>query len=181
MTEIDNIVTLSNVRLAFPQLFAAKAFEDGQTPRFTATFIIDPKEHTKVIAKVEKLAEALVFDKFNGKPPKKLTRPIIQDGNDKDYVGFEDKVFINAASKRRPVVIDRSKQPITEDDGIIYGGCYVNASVGLWVQNNQWGKAVNAELRGVQFVKDGEAFGAGAPVNVDSEFEELEPEEDYLG
>ena len=31
----------------------------------------------------------------------------------------------------------------------------------LWAQNNGYGKRINAQLDGVQFVRDGEAFGEG--------------------
>jgi hypothetical protein len=50
---------------------------------------------------------------------------------------------------------------LTEDDNVVYAGCYVNAIITLWVQNNSYGKRVNAQLDGVQFAKDGEPFGAG--------------------
>jgi len=46
-----------------------------------------------------------------------------------------------------------------EENGKPYAGCYVNMSIRLWAQDNQFGKRVNAQLRAVQFVKDGEAFG----------------------
>jgi hypothetical protein len=69
---------------------------------------------------------------------------------------YEGKMTIKASTKKRPLVIDRDKSPITEDDNIVYAGCYVNAIVTLWGQNNQFGKRVNAQLDGVQFVRDGE-------------------------
>jgi len=37
----------------------------------------------------------------------------------------------------------------------------------LWAQNNQYGKRINAQLDGVQFVRDGDPFGDGA-VGVDA-------------
>ena len=61
---------------------------------------------------------------------------------------------------------------VVEEDNIIYGGCYVNASISFWGQNNKWGKRVNANLYGIQFSKDGEPFGLG-PVDVSEDFDDI--------
>jgi hypothetical protein len=70
-------------------------------------------------------------------------------------------MVLKASTKRRPLVITRDKTPIVESDNIVYAGCYVNAIVSLWAQNNQYGKRINAQLDAVQFVRDGEPFGDG--------------------
>ena len=50
-----------------------------------------------------------------------------------------------------------------------YSGCYVNAVIEVWAQDNEHGKRLNARLKSVQFFKDGEAFGA-APSNPNEDF-----------
>jgi hypothetical protein len=45
----------------------------------------------------------------------------------------------------------------------MYGGCYVNAAVKPWVQDNQYGRGVRCELVALQFSKDGTPFGDGVP------------------
>ena len=67
----------------------------------------------------------------------------------------------------RPLVIDADKSPLTEQDGKPYSGCYVNASIELWAQDNNYGKRVNASLSGVQFFRDGDAFAGGRAADVD--------------
>jgi hypothetical protein len=52
----------------------------------------------------------------------------------------------------------------------------VNASIELWCQDNNYGKRINASLRGVQFLKDGEAFAGGGVANAD-EFDDLAADE----
>ena len=60
-----------------------------------------------------------------------------------------------------------------EADGLPYSGCYVNASIELWAQDNNYGKRINASLRGVQFYRDGDAVaGGGGPASED-EFDDL--------
>jgi len=82
--------------------------------------------------------------------------------------------FISAAAQEnaRPTVIDQNKSPLTVRDGKPYAGCYINASIDLWPQDNKYGKRINAQLRGVQFLRDGDAFSAGRPADSD-EFEEV--------
>ncbi|MDC5277565.1 DUF2815 family protein, partial [Acinetobacter baumannii] len=64
------------------------------------------------------------------------------------------------------------KTPLVQADGRPYAGCYVNAAIELWCQDNNYGKRINASLRGVQFLKDGEAF-AGGGVASEDDFEDL--------
>ena len=73
------------------------------------------------------------------------------------------------------MVVNRNKAAITEEDGVIYSGCYVNVS--LAAAGYTFGKVkkgVKAYLNGVQFVKDGERFGSDAL----SDFDDLGGDED---
>ena len=101
-------------------------------------------------------------------------RLCLHDGATKaSYQGFEGNLFVSSSSKLRPSVFDRNRVPLQPDDGKPYSGCYVNASIELWPQDSkQYGKRINAQLRGVQFVADGDAFAAGSAAS-DDEFEDL--------
>lgn len=166
------IITLPNVRLSFPHLFTPHAMEESQEPKFSATFLFDNVEHAALLDRIDAAIDRLALDEFK----KKITfKRCLRDGNEKSELeGYGDgKSFITASNKARPGVVDRRLNPIAESDGIIYAGCYVNATIRLWVQNNQWGKRVNAQLRAVQFLKDGDSFGAG-PVDPTQEFEAID-------
>ena len=96
------------------------------------------------------------------------------DGQGEVKEGYADMWVIGASEFVRPAVANRSGGPVVEGEPQApYGGSYVNATITLWTQNNKWGKRVNANLRGVQFVKDGDAFGR-APISAEDEFEALE-------
>lgn len=171
---------IKNVRLVFPQLFTAKAVKGEGDPAYSASFLIgkdDPQ--IKIInAAVEQVGK----DKWGAKWPQikkeieTKDRGILHDGDMKaTYSGFEGNLYINARNKVRPTVADRQRVTVTESDGVIYGGCYVNAIVDVWAQDNQFGKRINASLMGAQFVKDGEPFSGGGVASVD-DFEEIEEE-----
>lgn len=169
-TTDPNIIKLTNVRLSFPHLFTPHSMEEGQEKKFSATFLLDNEKHKALINQIEKQIERMAIDAFK----KKVSfKSCLRDGNDKiDLDGYEGCMFIPASRKTRPAVVDRDVNPVTEEDGVLYAGCYVNATIRLWVQDNKWGKRVNAELRAVQFVKDGESFGV-APVKAEDEFEQV--------
>ena len=68
-------------------------------------------------------------------------------------------------------------------DGRPYAGCIVNGQVDVWAQDNpEFGRRINAELTGVQFVRDGEAFSGGAPAKPDDfdDVADVGEEEDSL-
>lgn len=170
---------LNGVRLAFPVLFEAKSFE-GSDPAFSAALLIDPVKQKALIAQLQanmmKVAKEKWGDKADAiyKGIAAKDQLCLHDGDTKaEYDGFEGMMFVNTRSKVRPLTIDRDKSSLTEADGKPYGGCYVNASIEIWAMENQYGKRINAQIRGVQFEKDGDAFGAGGAADVD-EFDEIE-------
>ena len=101
----------------------------------------------------------------------------LRDGDAKSkYDGYAGMFYLAASNKVRPTVVNRRREPVQEgDQQAPYSGCYVYGSITLWLQNNSYGKKINANLRAVQFEKDGEAFGM-KPVNAEDEFEPLEGE-----
>lgn len=168
---MSSIVKVTNVRLAFPDLFEP----DAKYGRFGASFPIVPgSENAKALsAAILEVAKAKWGAKAEGilaqikakgdlgyqEAPKRNS-----EGN--IYDGFEDRHTLNASNKVRPQVIDRDTSPLTQADGKPYAGCYVDASIEFWAQDNSYGKKVNATLRWVQFRADGAAFAGGAPVNL---------------
>lgn len=172
-------IKLQNVRLSFPNLFKPKAINDGE-PKYGAAFLLNKKDDAAQIDLVRTTMRKIAGEKFGGeaKIPKGI-KACLHDGSEKDYDGYGDEVmFISASSSQRPTVVDRNRTPLTADDGRPYAGCYVNAVIRLWVQDNQFGKRVNAQLQGVQFVRDGEAFGE-KPFNAEEEFEEIADSADH--
>jgi len=171
---------LSNVRLAFPQLFKPTTFDGTGEPSYSASLILTAN-HPQLEA-IRAAQEAAGLEKWGAKwaaVKKELVikdKLALHDGDTKSqYDGFEGNFFLATRSKQsaRPTVIDRNKSPLTEADGRPYAGCFINCSVELWCQDNAFGKRINAQLRGVQFLRDGDSFGGGAPASSD-EFSSVE-------
>lgn len=168
---------LDNVRLAFPVLFEPRAVNGEGKPAFSASFLLDPADPQ--IKVINQAIEQVAREKWGAKADAILKqmraqdKVCLHDGDLKaNYDGFAGMLYLSARSTTRPLVIDRDKTPLTEQDGKPYAGCYVNASVELWAQDNNYGKRINASLRGVQFLRDGDAFAGGGAASKD-DFDDL--------
>ena len=170
-------IKLNNVRLSFPSLFRKAEFQ-GKAGKYEATFLLDKKAHADLIAKLD--AEIKEGIKSNFKTAKlPADKVCLKDGDEFEYDGYAGCMSFKASNGKRPMVIDKDKSPLTEDDERLYAGCYVNAIVELWYQNNQYGKRVNANLLGVQFFKDGEPFADGTSASED-DFDMFDDDDDGL-
>lgn len=158
-------IPLKNVRLSFPSIFKKASFK-GQEGKYEATFLLDKEKHADVIKLIrEEIAQKIATDLKGAKLG--ADKICLKDGEDVDYDGYAGCFSIKASNNKRPMVIDRDKTPLVEDDGKLYAGCYVNAIIELWAQNNEYGKRINANLLGVQFYADGEPFGDGVRASAD--------------
>lgn len=174
-------IQINDVRLSFPALFTPKPSDQG-SPKYGAAFLFAPDSDAR--KKIDEAIEATGKEKWGPKWPtikKSLVagqKLCLKDGDTKaQYAGYEGNFFINTSNVAAPRVVDRDVSIVlTERDGKPYGGCYVNASVDIWAQDNKYGQRINATLVAVQFVKDGDSFGGGARATGD-EFESLSTED----
>jgi len=176
-------IMLRNVRLSYEHIFNPSSFDDSQEPKYSATLIV-PKEHNDLQALRKALFEAgqeKFPAAFNGKAwPNGYTCALKdadkETNNDGEILAERNPEYagcyvVKADSTRRPVVIDRKKAAVTEADGVIYSGCYVNISMAAaGYEFGKVKKGVKCYLNGVQFVADGERFGSDAM----SDFDELD-------
>jgi hypothetical protein len=172
---------LNDVRLAFPNLFKATSprGSDGGAAAFSAAFLLAPTHPQIKAIKAEMLRVAT--EKWGAKAAATYKAMEAQDklalhnGDTKaEYDGFEGMLFVNSRNKTRPSVFDGKKVPVDEASGVVYGGCDVNAIVEFWAQDNDFGKRINAQLLGVQFLRDNDSFGGGAKAADEADFDEIE-------
>jgi hypothetical protein len=190
--ERPDVVVLTGVRLSFPKLWKAEQSTPDSKPKFGATFILDPETANGAanIKKIEAAIKKIKTDTWKDKAGKiydniETKRKAFCDGNDVTnaegdvYAGYEDMMVVKASNARRPQVLNRDKSPLTEEDGVIYGGCYVDAVVSFYsvTKKEQGGNGLFATLELVRYRKEGEAFGA-APIDADDYLDELDDDEE---
>lgn len=168
-------------RLSFEHIFQPDS-TNGSKPAYSATILI-PKNDPQ-IAKIRAAIKQTATDKWHERAPKILENIIrsnslcFRDGDDKSYDGYQDMMYITSRNAVRPTTFDRDVNPVVEADGIIYSGCYVRANIELWAQDNGNGKRINGKLLGVQFIRDGDRFGAGSGPSKASDFSVIKDEDD---
>lgn len=184
------IAILKNVRLSYPDIWKpGKPMNPGDTPKYGAQFIFDPDGDAAAVAKAALTASAQeVFgenwQRVVGAMEK--TKKCLRKGDDnltKDGAirdGYEGQLYLVARNKAKPLVIGGKKGSdgqfpvLTEEGGKPYGGCYVNVKVDIKAMKGreQIPNQIYATLLTIQFVSDGEAFGA-APGTAEG-FDEVE-------
>lgn len=171
-------VIIKGARGAFLNLWEPKQFNGTGEARCNGNFLLDPAKQKAEVDKVVAAIQEVAREKWGAKAPDVLKTLkakgdlCLHPGETKsEYDGFEGMVFVSAANKARPVVVDKDKTPLTQSDGKPYSGCYVNVSVDIWAQDNNFGKRINAKLLAVQFHADGDAFSGGEGYT-DDDFED---------
>ena len=166
-------ITLKEVVIAYAQgIFEARAPEQGGDPKYGAAFLF-PRDHSAV----KQLTDAVVTvakEKWGAKADENLKQlkaadrlPVHNGDTKPNSAGYPGKLYVNAANKIRPVVIDANKGALTAADGRPYSGAVVNVILDIWPQDNKFGKRINASLLGVQFVRDGEKLAGGSTATAD--------------
>ncbi len=181
---MSDIILLQNVRLSFPHLVEAHA--PGNNPnsvkKYSADFIMadDSAGMKQFKEKYAQMAMAKWGDNATN-----VMQMIASDrklrcygsGQDKidkktfkPYQGYDGMVYISAGRVDAPQMIQTDGTPVDAGNTMgyqqiarsLYGGCYVNAAIKPWLQDNTHGRGVRCDLIAIQFAADGDAFGEGA-------------------
>lgn len=180
-------VVMKDVRLSFPKLFEATQFKGTGALRFESAFLVDPESEAHKL--LEAAIEAVGKEKWGAKSASVIKR-VRSSKQTCCYVPGEmtgreenEGLFVltgNRKAKDGPVgLFDADKTPIKTDNGRIYGGCFVNASVDIWAQDGEY-TGIRCTLIAVQFARDGDAFGGTVAKSTGDEFEAIEMEDDLL-
>ena len=170
-------IKITNARLSFNSIFNAESKFEGTDPKFSAMLILDPRteEGKANLVNIKSTIRELEKEKLKGKELPIECIPL-QDGSLKEYSGWEGNVIVSAASKKRPVVVGRKRQPVAEQDtvDVPYAGCNVNCIVDAWAMDHPtFGQRVVFELKAIQFSGDNEPFVASG-VDISTDFDEIE-------
>jgi hypothetical protein len=167
-------VKLKDVRL----LYAAALFEpqkgpngEGQ-PKHSATFGFSPNH--PVVAEIRAGFKKVAEEKWGAKAAEVFAmlkagdKLCLHDGDAKaDKEGYKGNLYLSASNKLKPLIIDGNLSPLAANSGRPYSGCFVNATIELWAQSNEFGKRINASLKGVQFLRDGPRLSGGGVSSVE--------------
>ena len=177
-------VITGEVRLSYARLITPKKNDRDQDT--WSTVLLIPKEDKATLAKLKKAAQAaLEMGIENGKLKKGTSLAngwkTLKDGDERDDLEdapeYEGHWYMNVNGYRRPGVIDRHRDPIT-DERDIYSGCYARVSLTAYPFKGDQNKGVTFGLENVQKLRDGEPLGGVVATAPEDDFaDDLEDEE----
>jgi len=170
----DQTILVKNVRASYLHVFEPWAMNPGEKAKFSGKFLMSKTTHKAEIMALGNHLVKMCQENLKTKLP--ADKLFLRDGDASGKTEQEGHFVISASEEKRPNVINRDKSPLTADDDVVYSGCYVNVLIRPWVQQNSFGKRINANLLAVQFVKDGERFSGVARPDVDSVFDDVSGE-----
>lgn len=161
----NGMLRIDNVILSYPHVLEPQEDDKGGKS-FSTQGIANKETHKEIIDLCREQMKQII-----SASKKKIgaDKMFMKDGD--KY--FEDKeecagaYVFTAREKKRPVLrnADGSKLDPKDDESLIqelfYGGAVASLLINPWVQDNSYGKRLNANLRTVKFVKDGTPFGEG--------------------
>lgn len=172
MADMNNTrVVTGKVRFSFVNVFEAKAFGEGQEPKYSVMLLI-PKSDIGTVNRIKSAIDAAaqkgLSTKFGGRLPAILKTTFKDADKDMDQDGmiFAEKwdytaghYIINVSTKVQPQIVDANLNPIINPVEL-YSGCYGRASINFFAYNNNGNKGISAGLNNLQKLEDGEPLGS---------------------
>lgn len=169
-------IVTGEVIISYPDLLKPRAIDESSEPKYGCCILI-PKTDTETISlissAIKAAAEAGAAQHFGGKVPPKYKHPL-RDGDEELASGdrsgeeYAGHYFLNCSSRRRPQVINRRKEPIT-DETEIYGGISGRVVLNFFAFSGKGSRGIAAGLNAVLKTADGTPLGGGG-VNLDDAF-----------
>lgn len=166
MATSTKVITKSEVRFSFPNVFVPKAMDEGDTPKYGVSILI-PKTDVALIDKIKEAINQAIEEgktsKFGGKVPANLKTPL-RDGDEErpDDKAYEGMMFLNANSTVAPSVVDAQLNPILNRDDF-YAGCWGRVSFTLYpYATKQGAKGIAAGLQNIMKTRDDAKLAGGS-------------------
>ncbi len=172
-------------RASYPRVFEADSYDPKDAKKFSIILLIEKDSDMKPILRTIKAAKIAAFGPDKSEWPDDLLSPISdgdvpvkgKDGKKEVREGYEGcwVVKLSSPEDRKPVVIDRKKNPITEKTDL-YAGCYVRCGYVALAWEYMGKQGVKLSLDAVQKLREGEPFGGRR--SIDDTFDDLPNEDD---
>ncbi|MBL4898686.1 MAG: DUF2815 family protein [Colwellia sp.] len=159
-------------------LFEAR--DDNGRMKHSACIVLGDGEDRKI----KTIIDNAIAEKWGNKKPAGLQDWGVREGDDPEFEASFGQLFINPkANEKSPpqTVIKRNGvvEAVTEEEKLIYPGCYVAVSVSAYCMEADPAKKMKAcvclNLRAVMFTRNGDPLGDS--VNAENEFADFNSEE----
>lgn len=177
---------LKNVRLSYAYLFEPDEQEDdngNKKKSYRVTLLLPKATHKPVAQKLARIISELCEEEY-GSPKLAADRKFLRDGDESDVDDHHGHWTVTVRETRKPILVDRDRQPTEEDDELLYSGAWANVVIRPWAQNgksmkkkNKYGKRINAGFDVVQFVDHDDNLSGNSRPDVDEVLDELDDDD----
>lgn len=149
---------------SFPVLFTPKVNDLNGKEEYSVVALFRKGEDLKTLQKAAHEAAVEKFGPDKARWPKNLRSPFRDQGElERDGVQPDrtepGAIFLRLKTTRKPGIVDQECQDII-DPHKVYGGCILRATVRAYAYSQAGNNGVSLALVNVQFLRDGEPFGA---------------------
>lgn len=183
---------LKKARLSNVYVFEKSApMEEGGTAKYRCKFILESRKQDEAIqdcimeacvAKFGQKAGEKLFDRIIDNPEKCCFRDGDDNTDDEGNIreGFEGYMYVAGNSTKKPLLLDKQRDEVGEEDGLIMSGNYANVKIDIfaWEHKKSKAKGVSAQIMGIQYVKEGEPLGGGGRRANVNDFDEIDEDDD---
>jgi hypothetical protein len=176
----DGCVRIDGVVCSYPHLDKPWKKNDGDREKYSVTGLAPKETHGEAKALLVEMINNLLTSNKMGKIG--AEHKFVRNGDTEDgpLKPETENMWIIKSSEnpdRPPKVRDQLAKLMSPEKiaKTIYAGCIINILIRPWAQDNKHGKKINANLVGVQFVRDGTRIGEAA-IDDDDAWDELEVE-----
>ena len=147
--------------ISYPALFVPRAMAEGQEPKYSLEMIFGEEAD---LTELRRAASEVAKAKWGSKIPKNMRSPFRDGSTDREgKPEYEDKIFISARSKSRPIVVRGPDRLLVEpeDAAEVYGGCICRVNVTPFAYDRAGNCGVSFFLNSVWVISRGTPFGGG--------------------
>jgi hypothetical protein len=176
----NGMIRVDNVRFSYPHVDKPWKKEGDQgEAKYSITGMMPKGTHEEAKTAIAAVMKAVLAEaKISVPADKKFLRDGDANASDDDDEnvenGYAGHWFVNARESNRPSLRDKAGKkldPVEDLDTIkelFFGGAWGHILLRPWVQNNKFGKRLNAGLVAVMFSKEDTAFGQGRVDDADA-------------
>lgn len=145
-------------RVSYPYVFNPQT-NDEDKKTYSLTLLFDK---TADLSEMRKAAADAEKEFLKGKKPPAGWRSPFRDGDEKNADGehpeYAGKIYVSfrATESRKPQVVDAQLNPISQESGEFYAGCFAKVSYSAYGYKVKGNQGVAFGLGNIQKVRDGE-------------------------
>lgn len=173
-------VITGKVRASFVNVFRPRTNDLSGKEEYSMMVIID-KGDTKTVSAIRAASEAVAAERWGGKPPKGLRKPLRDadaeavESGEPAQAHLKGKLFMNVKSNNKPGLVDKQRMGVI-DPTEFQSGDYCRVSLNAFAYDVNGNRGTSFGLQNVQVLGKGEHLGSSS--RAEDDFDDVSDDDD---